>query len=106
MRRFLNPRSCSMRLRTAVLFFDTPGPYGKRFLSTPTKTRRGQYRGVRKNKKGGCGSLSEDVKQFGDFGPLNPPWVEWLMGWPIGWTDLEQLETDKFQQFLRAHGCC
>lgn len=22
-------------------------------------------------------------------GKLNPEWVEWLMGWPIGWTDLE-----------------
>jgi DNA (cytosine-5)-methyltransferase 1 len=21
-------------------------------------------------------------------GPLNPNWVEWLMGYPIGWTDL------------------
>ena len=21
-------------------------------------------------------------------GQLNPPWVEWLMGYPIGWTDL------------------
>lgn len=21
-------------------------------------------------------------------GPLNPTWVEWLMGFPIGWTDL------------------
>lgn len=21
-------------------------------------------------------------------GQLNPDWVEWLMGWPIGWTDL------------------
>lgn len=21
-------------------------------------------------------------------GKLNPQWVEWLMGWPIGWTDL------------------
>lgn len=20
-------------------------------------------------------------------GPLNPPWVEWLMGFPLGWTD-------------------
>jgi hypothetical protein len=20
-------------------------------------------------------------------GPLNPQWVEWLMGWPVGWTD-------------------
>ena len=28
-------------------------------------------------------------------GQLNPTWVEWLMGWPIGWTDLDVLETDK-----------
>jgi hypothetical protein len=28
-------------------------------------------------------------------GQLNPMWVEWLMGWPIGWTDLKPLETDK-----------
>jgi hypothetical protein len=28
-------------------------------------------------------------------GTLNPPWVEWLMGWPIGWTDLKPLVTDK-----------
>ena len=30
-------------------------------------------------------------------GRLNPVWVEWLMGWPLGWTDLKPLETDKFQ---------
>ena len=36
-------------------------------------------------------------------GQLNPPWVEWLMGWPIGWTDLEPLETDKFRQWLHSH---
>jgi hypothetical protein len=28
-------------------------------------------------------------------GQLNPMWVEWLMGWPLGWTDLKPLETDK-----------
>jgi phage-related protein len=26
-------------------------------------------------------------------GQLNPTWVEWLMGFPIGWTDCEPLET-------------
>lgn len=30
-----------------------------------------------------------------DGGQLNPTWVEWLMGWPLGWTDLKPLETDK-----------
>ena len=28
-------------------------------------------------------------------GSLNPTWVEWLMGWPLGWTDLEPLATAK-----------
>jgi hypothetical protein len=28
-------------------------------------------------------------------GSLNPTWVEWLMGWPLEWTDLKPLETDK-----------
>jgi len=37
-------------------------------------------------------------------GKLNPMWVEWLMGWPLGWTDLKPLETDKFQKWLDAHG--
>jgi hypothetical protein len=37
-------------------------------------------------------------------GQLNPMWVEWLMGWPLGWTDLKPLETDKFQRWLDEHG--
>ena len=28
-------------------------------------------------------------------GQLNPAWVEWLMGWPIGATELNASETDK-----------
>jgi len=35
---------------------------------------------------------------------LNPQWVEWLMGWPIGWTDLQPLEMDKYQLWLQQHG--
>jgi hypothetical protein len=26
-------------------------------------------------------------------GKLNPTWVEWLMGFPLGWTDLEESAT-------------
>ncbi len=26
-------------------------------------------------------------------GSLNPTWVEWLMGFPLGWTDCEHLAT-------------
>jgi hypothetical protein len=37
-------------------------------------------------------------------GHLNPMWVEWLMGWPLGWTDLKQLETDKCHCVQQQHG--
>jgi DNA (cytosine-5)-methyltransferase 1 len=39
-------------------------------------------------------------------GQLNPTWVEWLMGWPLGWTDLKPLETDKCPSALQQHGGC
>jgi hypothetical protein len=37
-------------------------------------------------------------------GQLNPMWVEWLMGWPLGWTDLKPLETDKSHCVWPLHG--
>jgi hypothetical protein len=37
-------------------------------------------------------------------GQLNPMWVEWLMGWPIGWTDLKPLGTDKSLYARQPHG--
>lgn len=39
-------------------------------------------------------------------GWANPRFSEMMMGWPIGWTDLKPLETDKFQQWLRKLGGC
>ena len=39
-----------------------------------------------------------------DGGKLNPTWVEWLMGWPLEWTDLKPLETDKFHCVQQRHG--
>jgi DNA (cytosine-5)-methyltransferase 1 len=37
-------------------------------------------------------------------GKLNPTWVEWLMGWPLGWTDLKPLEMDKSLYVQQQHG--
>ena len=34
---------------------------------------------------------------------LNPDWVEWLMGWPIGQTALKPLETGKYQEWQQQH---
>lgn len=30
-------------------------------------------------------------------------WVEWLIGWPLGWTDSKPLATDKYQQWQQQH---
>ena len=32
-------------------------------------------------------------KDYKQTGQLNPAWVEWLMGYPIGWTELKDSET-------------
>lgn len=37
---------------------------------------------------------------------ISPTTHELLMNWPDGWTDLQPLETDRFQQWLQAHGAC
>jgi len=36
-------------------------------------------------------------------GQLSADWTEWLMGWPIGWTDSKPLEMGKFLQWLHSH---
>lgn len=54
------------------------------------------------NRQGGPSLPQAIAVQTG--GKLNPNWVEWLMGWPIGWTDLQPLATDKFQQWLQSFG--
>ena len=45
------------------------------------------------------GHISSEEKrsmEAGGGGRLNPDWVEWLMGLPIGWTALEPLETPSY----------
>lgn len=42
--------------------------------------------------------------QASDGGQLNPTWVEWLMGWPLGWTDLKPLAMDRCRSAPPKHG--
>src|SRR6266487_444104 len=66
----------------------------------PTPTSVTNSGGSALNKWGGSGARkamnallpSEEIN-----GALNPEWVEWLMGWPLGWTDLKPLGTARFQ---------
>ena len=66
----------------------------------PTPTTRDWRSGKGAQKRDGHAQPLTDVVG----GQLNPTWVEWLIGWPIGWTDLNQLGMDKFRQWLRQHG--
>ena len=47
-------------------------------------------------------SLSQSVHPTS--GQLNPTWTEWLMGWPLEWTDLKPLVTDKSPSVPQPHG--
>ena len=55
----------------------------------------------RRKEKGKQIMLSQSVST--ESGALNPDWVEWLMGWPIGWTDLKPLGTARFQRWQQQH---
>jgi hypothetical protein len=37
-------------------------------------------------------------------GQLNPLWVGWIMGWPIGWEGLKPLGTVRFRLWQQQHG--
>jgi len=63
-----------------------------------TPTVKGNY-----NRRGASAKSGDGLAtQAG--GVLNPEWVEWLMGWPIGWSGLAPLEMDRFQEWRRSHG--
>lgn len=44
------------------------------------------------------------LEPHGFTGPLNPQWVEWLMGFPIGWTDLGASATRSSRRSLKSSG--
>ena len=50
--------------------------------------------------------MSEDERKAfraGNGGALNPDWVEWLMGWPVGWTSLMPLDCRKYYKWLSGY---
>ena len=42
--------------------------------------------------------LNDEVER-GTGGRLNPMWVAWLMGTPIGWTSFEHSETESSRRW-------
>ena len=66
-------------------------------IATPVASD-GEKGGPAKRQKGTAPQIRECVG-----GQVNPLWKEWFMGLPIGWTAIEQLGTESFQQWRRSH---
>jgi hypothetical protein len=75
-----------LNLTGAVAMWPTPTAHNAKETNAPSEALRNEP------------TLASQVG-----GHLNPTWVEWLMGWPLGWTDLKPLEMDKFQEWQQQH---
>jgi hypothetical protein len=101
------PRSCSAMAATITpesVWNENRNPnletiVGRKMWGTP-KAQDSRHALWDRNK----GNLGKQVSGLHDGGKLNPTWVEWLMGWPLGWTDLKPLEMDKSHCVQQQHG--
>jgi hypothetical protein len=87
----------SLRVRAAKSLWPTPSANDNRDrgnLSTPAVQRR-----ARLGKQLGLSMVVSDQS-----GQLNPTWVEWLMGFPIGWTALDASETPSSRKSPKSSG--
>lgn len=89
-----------LALRTPELFIR-----GKGFGYWPTPSGTSNH-----GKNHVCGRLDEWGGSGNRFRGTNlakvrcPDFEEWMMGWPITWTELIPFEMDRFQQWLHSHG--
>jgi hypothetical protein len=94
-----HPEGFNKSLANDVIKFPTPQASDCRDrgnMSNPSIQRRAE-----KGKQ-----LNLSMVAHPTSGQLNPTWVEWLMGWPLGWTDLKPLATDKSHCVQQQHGDC
>jgi DNA (cytosine-5)-methyltransferase 1 len=74
-----------------------------KYWPTPMSTEHKANRQTRENHQNG---LTQAVLATETGGQLNPTWVEYLMGWPLGFTDLKPLEMDKSLYVQQQLGSC
>jgi hypothetical protein len=79
----------SPNLNDVVLWWPTPTAHNAKETNAPSEAQR---------------NTPTLAAQAG--GQLNPSWVEQLMGWPIGHTDLKPLGTDKCPNAVQQLGAC
>jgi hypothetical protein len=73
-------------------------------LPTPVTSDANGAGRVGPRKSGNISSLKDYLSKWHKlaYPPVNI--TEYMMGWPLGWTDLKPLAMDKFQQWLEEHG--
>ena len=92
-----NGLKSQMRPSQAVKMWPTPNASdSNKWSNQPLAERLAKRQQVRLN--------TAVAPEGGKGGQLNPNWVEWLMGWPIGWTDLKPLATARFHEWQQQHG--
>jgi hypothetical protein len=67
----------------------------------PTPTLQGLRGGSQTPHFPGKWGTPDDI----DYGDLNPAWVEWLMGWPIGWTGVAPMSVDDMEDWKLRITC-
>ena len=87
-----------MGLASAVKMWPTPCASASKGSSMNSLTRKGGQ--DRSNDR------IDHAVMSSDGGPLNPDWVELLMGWPIGQTELKPLGMVRFREFMQQHSIC
>ena len=73
------------QLPNAVKFWPTPD------ANMGARGTQPEWEPKRKSGQPAQYTINQAVRDEGAGGQLNPQFVEWLMGWPLYWTSLEQL---------------
>ena len=83
--------SHSLGLADAVQFWRTPTVDDSKNVNP--KPNRYDSLVAQVNEAEKSSPATSETGAAGNGGKLNPEWVEWLMGFPTGWTDLKDSET-------------
>jgi len=79
---------------------DSGACFGRKYPTPRTRDWKGECRKRWGNRHSLPGALADVL----GGAPPPPTFSEWLMGWPIGWTDCAPLETANAAQWCDSHG--
>jgi hypothetical protein len=80
-------------------------PQAVRMMPTPRASYGGKDTARRRRPgSGGDDLYTRVVDEAPSGGVLNPTWVEWLMGFPLGWTVLAPSEIRSYRRSRRRSG--